>query len=1223
MHRPYLAPLVAVLALACTESTLTATNRAPTATIVSPAEGAPLSEGSVILLQGELSDPDNRTTDLTYTWKVAGEVACTGKVPDDDGYVRCEITVPVDVRTLEIVLVAEDPRGSADTDSRVATVTPTEPPEATITSPTAGERQYADHPVSLQATVADAEDPETRLAVTWASSLDGPLTVGTGTPDSAGRVGGYATLSEGTHEITVEVTDTTGKTGADSVVVTVGPANTAPTCGITQPTDDALTLLGRDVSMRGTVADDGQPPESLLVTWTSSVDGLLGSSVATTSGDVSLTTNTLSRATHTLTLTVTDDLDVVCTDAVTVRIEGPPDLDLRQPVADAVFRLGDPVRFEASVTDVESDPTDLIVTWTSDVSGAVAAPAPDATGLVAFQRSDLPAGTHQLTLRAVDPAGMASTRTVPFRVNTPPTTPVVDVGPSTPRTTDPLTASMPTPSTDADGDSVGYTWTWSKDGTPQGGLTGNTVPASATAKGQTWSLQVVPSDGTHSGLPAQASVTVVNAAPTIGTVIVAPSTGVRVGTEVTCSANTNDPDGDGLTTTYAWTDGSGATLGTGPTWTVPAGGSVPPGTLVTCTVHVDDSDGGQASRGASLTTSNALPTVRDVTIAPSSDVLVDTALSCTATVADPDGGTPAVSTLWTKGATQLGAGPSLVLSSAIVAVGDTVTCTVTAEDTLGGTGSASASVPVVAPRPSIDGVVITTAGGEDANRTSTLRCASLGFVDPEGDPERTRYQWRVGATGVGTGPTLANTFVRGDTVTCTGTPSDGTTDGNPRSASVIIGDAPPSIAGVAISPDPAAAFDTLTCHYTGFSDPDGDVDASTFAWAVNGTPTGTTNPVLGGGYTMGDTVTCAVTPRTANGGSAPLQSASLRINTPPEAATVVFDPPVPGVLNDLGCLVDTPAPDADGDVSSYEIAWFRNGSPTAWRRTGVPTGQPVVVPASQTARGQTWRCEVTPFDGLEYGPMAWDEVSVGCPAGSGHEVDCPGTSCADILDGGFSYGDGVYWIDDGDGPYEVTCDMTGDGGGWTLVMTTSDASPYTYDHPVWTDTSGGVDTPLDPDAEIDAVASAFYTTPVTETRLCLPRVDDGVWTCKAWTHDPGTPRDLANGPVIPAFQGRGIIDAQLLIDVVHDGIWTSDRWSRVGWSHGTSPCGGLRVGFTGDNDATDSRDSGIGIGIYIVSHNCNPSVWAGFSLGSGYYHYPWPVAPTPNVMGVPARLWVR
>ena len=51
---------------------------------------------------------------------------------------------------------------------------------------------------------------------------------------------------------------------------------------------------------------------------------------------------------------------------------------------------------------------------------------------------------------------------------------------------------------------------------------------------------------------------------------------------------------------------------------------------------------------------------------------------------------------------------------------------------------------------------------------------------------------------------------------------------------------------------------------------------------------------------------------------------------------------------------------------------------------------------------------------------------------NGQSADCAAYSCLDILNSGYSFGDGTYWIDpNNSGPIEAICDMTTEGGGYT------------------------------------------------------------------------------------------------------------------------------------------------------------------------------------------------
>ncbi len=188
--------------------------------------------------------------------------------------------------------------------------------------------------------------------------------------------------------------------------------------------------------------------------------------------------------------------------------------------------------------------------------------------------------------------------------NCAPTAPVVDITPNNPSTAADLVCTVTTESTDADGDTVTYTYQWYKDGVLQSDLNTNTVPAAETAKGQVWRCVVTPNDGTVNGSSAEDQVTIGNTAPTAPVASVIPESPDSAADLVcTITTESTDADGDTVTYTYQWYK-DGVLQPDLTTNTVPAAKTAK-GEVWKCVVTASDGTAGSAPAEAEVTVSGA------------------------------------------------------------------------------------------------------------------------------------------------------------------------------------------------------------------------------------------------------------------------------------------------------------------------------------------------------------------------------------------------------------------------------------------------------------------------------------------------------------------------------------------------------------------------------------------------------------------------------------------
>ena len=775
-------PLVVVLVACQTDKSITVQNPTPKASIVSHDSGDVVLEGMATQFVGSVTDSNHTPDQLTTVWYVNGEIVCDDVIPDENGETTCELSLGLD--DTEVTLAVRDAENARGEESIVVSIEPTEVPQAQIVSPTTDGVYYSDQLITFEGLVTDAEDDEEFLSAFWESNRDGELIDIDAEPNSTGQVLGYGNLSEGQHAIELHVEDSSGKETTETVVINVGPPNSAPLCAILSPTDGSAGPEGDVVTFTATASDDDVSSDWLTVQWSSDKDGTIGNSIPTTDGDIVFTYSGLSVNSHVITMQVADELGETCTKLVEYTVGTPPIITIDSPVNGNVVSAGNPMTFTATVSDAQDQSDEVALDWVLNGS-SMSTQGATSSGTATFSNSSLSFGTYNLVVTATDTDGLTDSDQVNFTVNGLPTAPVVSINPIVPNTSDSLNVNIDTPSIDPEGVTPTYTYAWQLGGQTQTSYTSSSLPSSATSKGEQWTVVVTPNDGIADGVAGTANVVIGNTPPIVGSVTVTPLGGVYNDDVLTCSASVSDPD-EIPTVSYEWTVG-GSVVGNGSTLDLITTGAMP-GDTVVCTVTATDSDLESDTGSGSQSVSNRIPSITATLSANGTNQNAE--LTCVGNATDPDGESPTVTYEWFNSTTSLGSSNPLQLNSTLAIGGDVIDCVATATDAMGGTDTATVSHTVTNTVPVISSVTVTpdpgTVGQDD------LTC-SVSASDADGDPLFYTYEWSD-STGVQQTTTLVSdttdVFLSNgtteDTWTCQVTPFDGTDYGVPQIDSVTV-----------------------------------------------------------------------------------------------------------------------------------------------------------------------------------------------------------------------------------------------------------------------------------------------------------------------------------------------------------------------------------------------------------------------------------------------------
>jgi hypothetical protein len=511
--------------------------------------------------------------------------------------------------------------------------------------------------------------------------------------------------------------------------------------------------------------------------------------------------------------------------------------------------------------------------------------------------------------------------------NTPPQAGQVEIQPAVASTLDDLRAVITAEPTDPEGAGLGLTYTWTRDGMIVPGVL-DLMPASATAKGQVWRVEVVAADVQWESEPFAAEITIGNAPPAVTSVRVLPEAPTS-NEDLYVEVDADDPDDDALTYVIAWTRDGVAVPDLDDETVVPNGLTRADEIWQATVTPSDDLEAGDAA-SASVKVGNTRPTLAGVRIAPDNPTVEDSIRAELLNPNDVDGDPLTATIEWlvdgviveTDAVTS-----ELTYLNQRPARGQTVQARARVND--GWVDSASAVSSTLTVDNAIPRHDTTTLSVTEAWETTSVGCVVSGQVDADGDPLTLVYDWTVDGAWQGVDQQIIDGgwFNRDQIIGCRASVYDGIQHGDwIESETLTVDNSVPELSAATLNTTSPTVSDQIWLgSYTATDADPGDTVSLTYVWYVEGTAVGTGSVHSMSSYSRGDEVYVVATPGDGTTrGTAVTSDVATVANSVPSITSVSIDPTSP-TTNDDVTVSATGWTDADLDAASYTYEWRVDG----------------------------------------------------------------------------------------------------------------------------------------------------------------------------------------------------------------------------------------------------------------------------------------------------------